>query len=95
MAAYAIIDVEILDEALFREFRERVTATVESRGGKFVVRGGQCDVVLGDWSPGRLAVIKFGDVDQVRTWLKSPEYTALDEMRSRSSDINMVVVAGT
>lgn len=95
MAAYVIIDVEILDEALYREFRERVTSTVDSHGGKFVVRGGQIDVVLGDWSPGRLAVLKFGDVEQVRTWLKSPEYTALDDLRSRSSTINMVVVDGT
>ena len=94
MAAYVIVDVEILDEALYREFRERVTATVESHGGRFVVRGGQIDVVLGDWSPARLAMIKFGEAEQARTWLKSPEYTALDGLRSRSSNLNMVVVEG-
>ena len=95
MGAHVIVDVDILDEALYREFRERVTATVESHGGRFAVRGGQIDVVLGDWSPGRLAVIKFGDIGDVRAWLDSPEYTALDDLRSRSSNINMVVVDGT
>ncbi len=73
---------------------ERVTGTVESHGGRFVVRGGEFEVILGDWSPRRLAVLEFGDVEQIRAWLASPEYTALDDMRSRSSNINMVVVDG-
>ena len=94
MAAYVIVDVEITDESLYRQFMERVTGTVESHGGRFVVRGGEFEVILGDWSPRRLAVLEFGDVEQIRTWLASPEYTALDDMRSRSSNINMVVVDG-
>ena len=94
MAAYVIVDVEITDASLYRQFMERVTGTVESHGGRFVVRGGEFEVILGDWSPRRLAVLEFGDVEQIRTWLASPEYTALDDMRSRSSNINMVVVDG-
>jgi len=94
MAAYVIVDVEITDASLYRQFVERVTGTVESHGGRFVVRGGEFEVILGDWSPRRLAVLEFGDVEQIRTWLASPEYTALDDMRSRSSNINMVVVDG-
>ena len=94
MAAYVIVDVEITDASLYRQFMERVTGTVESHGGRFVVRGGEFEVILGDWSPRRLAVLEFGDVEQVRTWLASPEYIALDDMRSRSSNINMVVVDG-
>ena len=42
----------------------------------------------------RLALLKFGSVEQVKTWLSSPEYTALAEIRTKSSDINMVVVEG-
>ena len=94
MAAYVIVDVEITDADLYRQFVERVTGTIESHGGRFVVRGGEIDVILGDWSPPRLAILEFDDVERVRTWLASPEYTALDDMRSRSSNINMVVVEG-
>ena len=104
MAAYVITEVEITDSALFRplppssalygEFLEKVTATVESHGGKFVARGGAIDVILGDWRPTRVALLKFGSVEQVNTWLSSPEYTALDEIRTKSSNINMVVVEG-
>ena len=68
--------------------------TVESHGGKFVARGGAIDVILGDWNPTRLAMLKFGSVEEAKTWLSSPEYTALDEIRTKSANINMVVVEG-
>ena len=94
MSAYAITDVEITDASLYGQFLERVTPTVESHGGKFVVRGGELDVKLGDWTPERLAVLEFDNLEQVRVWLSSPEFTALDDIRSKSSNINMVIVEG-
>ena len=94
MPAYVIVDVEITDANLYGQFIEQVTATVEAHGGKFVVRGGAFETILGDWTPKRLAIVEFGSPQQVRTWLDSPEYTALDDIRSRSSNVNMVIVEG-
>jgi uncharacterized protein (DUF1330 family) len=39
MAAYVIGDIEVTDPAAFQEYRNRVGATVEQYGGRFVVRG--------------------------------------------------------
>ena len=94
MSAYVITDVEITDADLFGEFFERVTSTVEAHGGRFVARGGEIEAILGDWTPKRLAILKFDNVQQVHAWLNSPEYVALNDIRSRSSNINMVVVEG-
>ncbi len=94
MSAYVITDVEIVDAELYGQFIERVTGTIEAHGGKFIARGGQIEVRMGDWTPKRLAILKFDNLQQIQTWLESPEYTALDEIRSRSSNINMVVVEG-
>ena len=94
MAAYVIVDVEITDASLYGQFMERVTDTVESHGGRFVVRGGELDVILGDWSPARLAILEFDRREQVRAWLESPEYVELNDIRARSANINMVVVDG-
>ena len=71
-----------------------MTATVEGHGGKFVARGGALDVISGDWTPRRIALLEFGSIEQAHAWLSSPEYTALDDIRTRSSSINMVVVEG-
>ena len=94
MSAYVITDVEIVDAELYGQFIERVTGTIEAHGGKFVARGGQIEVRMGDWTPKRLAILRFDNLQQIHAWLESPEYTALDDMRSRSSNINMVVVEG-
>ena len=94
MSAFVITDVEITDASLYGQFLERVTSTVEAHGGKFVVRGGELEVILGAWTPNRLAMLEFDNLQQIHTWLNSPEYTALDDIRSRSSNINMVVVEG-
>ena len=94
MPAYVITDVEITDASLYGQFVADVTSTVEAHGGKFVVRGGEIEVRLGDWMPKRLAILEFDNLQQIHTWLESPEYTALDDIRSRSASINMVVVDG-
>ena len=79
---------------LYGEFMEQVTATVEGHGGKFVARGGDLDIVEGDWKPQRIAILRFDSVERVREWLSSPEYVALNEIRTRSSNISMVVIEG-
>ena len=94
MAGFVIIDVEITDAERYGEFMEKVTATVEAYGGKFVVRGGAFDVIEGDWTPNRLALLEFATVEDSKAWLASPEYNALNEIRTSSSNINMVVVEG-
>ena len=94
MSAYVITDVEITDMSLYRQFMEGVTGTVEAHGGKFVARGGEIEVRLGDWRPKRIAIMEFDSLQQVHAWLASPEYTALADIRSRSANINMVVVEG-
>ena len=94
MPAFVITDVEITDASLYGQFLERVTSTVEAHGGKFVARGGGLEVILGDWTPQRLAILEFDNLQQINAWLNSPEYTALDDIRSKSSNINMVVVEG-
>ena len=94
MSSYVIVDVEITDANLYGQFIEQVTATVEANGGRFVVRGGAFETILGNWTPKRLAILEFGSLQQIHTWLASPEYTALDDIRSRSSNIDMVIVEG-
>ena len=94
MSALVVVEVEITDESLYGQFREQVTSTIEAHGGKFVVRGGELEVVLGDWTPKRLAILEFDNLEKVHAWLESPEYTALADIRDRSSNINMVAVQG-
>ena len=94
MAGYVIVEVEITIRAGYGEFLDKVTPTVEAHGGKFVVRGGDIDVIEGNWTPMRLAVLEFESVARAREWLGSPEYSEFNDLRTSSSNINMVLVEG-
>ena len=87
MAGFVIVDVEITDRALDGEFLERVTVAVEARGGEITA-------IEGSWKPKRIALLEFASAQAAREWLDSPEFTALAEIRTKSSNINMVLVDG-
>ena len=94
MAGYVIVNDKITDGAVFAGFRERIAATVEAHGGRYLVRGGVAEVVEGDWVPDRIVILEFDDVDRARAWLDSPEYAELKAIRVRSADASVIVVDG-
>lgn len=94
MSAYLIADVEITDESLYAQFRERMTPTLEAYSGRFIARGGEIAVIDGSWNPKRLAIVAFDSMEQARSWLASPEFKELDGIRTSSSNINLVLVEG-
>ena len=94
MAGYVIVNDDITDEAVFAEFRERVGATVEAHGGRYLVRGGATEVADGDWTPDRLVVIEFDSVEQARAWLNSPEYSEIKGIRARSASASVIIAEG-
>ena len=49
----------------------------------------------GDWSPLRLVVIEFPDMDAARAWHESDAYAPLIELRQSASATNIVLVEGT
>ena len=94
MAGYVIIHDVIHDQALFAQFRERVAATFEAHGGRYLVRGGAIEVMDGDWTPERIVVVEFDSVDQAKAWFNSPEYSEIKEIRQKAATASIVVVEG-
>ncbi|MCY4660320.1 MAG: DUF1330 domain-containing protein [Acidobacteria bacterium] len=94
MAGYALIEVEVTDDAVFAEFRERAPAVVEAHGGRFLVRGGATEVVQGDWTPHRLVVLEFDSVERAKSWWNSPEHTELRAILDRCSKTTTTIVEG-
>ena len=94
MAGYVIVNHEITDEDVFAEFRGRVAMAVEAHGGRYLVRGGTTEVIEGEWMPHRIVVVEFDNVEQARTWLNSPEYIEIKEIRTRSANADVIIVEG-
>jgi uncharacterized protein (DUF1330 family) len=94
MAAYVIADVEITDPEKYREYTAQTPDSIASHGGRFIVRGGSCEVLEGDWRPGRVVVIEFPDLDAALGWFHSEDYQALAEIRRAASTAQILAVDG-
>lgn len=92
MKAYVIATGTVKDEAKFGEYRQHVPATVEPFGGKFVVRGGQVEVVEGTWSTPRLVMIEFPSRDHARRWYHSAAYQAIIQMRFDAAETDFLLI---
>ena len=95
MAAYVIGDVEVIDPATFKEYRNRVGATVEQYGGKFVVRGGRMNPKEGDWQPRHLLMLEFASFEDAERWYNSPEYKPLIALRESAAKTQLIIAEGT
>jgi uncharacterized protein (DUF1330 family) len=94
MAAYVIVDIDVTDPVGYEEYRRMGPPTVAAHAGKFVVRGGNFEVLEGSWVPKRLVVLEFDSVERAKQWWSSQEYSAAKQVRHRTAVTNMIVVEG-
>ena len=94
MAAYVIVDVDITDPEKYAEYTKPVPESIAEHGGRFLVRGGTCEVLEGDWQPRRLVVIEFPNTDAALGWYRSVEYQDLAKIRWSASSANFILAEG-
>jgi uncharacterized protein (DUF1330 family) len=94
MAAYLIVEVETIDEALMTEYRKHTPGAVARFGGKFIVRGGKTRTVEGGWTPSRLVVIEFPDFAKAEEFYDSEHYKPILAMRLKAGKSKAVIVDG-
>lgn len=95
MSAYVIVETDITDAAQFEQYKAASPAAVHAGGGHFLARGGELDVLEGDWQPSRLVVLEFEDLAAARRWYQSAEYQQAKKLRDGAARLRMVAVQGT
>lgn len=94
MSAYLIYDVEIHDPVPYAAFMEQVKPLVQQMGGAYLARGGAHEVLEGDWSPSRIVLFEFPDMDSARALFTSEAYAPLKALRQSCSTGHVVIVDG-
>ncbi len=92
--AYFIAEVEVHDPALFEEYRKQVPASIESFGGRYIVRGGAAEGREGEWRPKRIVVVEFPSIESARKWHDSDNYAPIRAMREASAVSSAILVEG-
>jgi uncharacterized protein (DUF1330 family) len=94
MPAYAIAHLqEAAPHPEIAEYIERVTATFEPYGGRFLVHAAQHEVKEGTW-PGHVVVIEFPGIAEARAWWDSPAYREIAPLRFRRIKGDVILVEG-
>ena len=93
MSAYVIVELEVTNQEEYAAYGKLAEASVARHGGRFLVRGGEFEVLEGEWSP-RIIVLEFESVDAVRSWYHSDDYQACLPMRLSATKGRMIAVEG-
>ncbi|MER7366833.1 DUF1330 domain-containing protein [Nonomuraea wenchangensis] len=94
MSAYVIAHLqEAAPHPEIAEYMERISATFEPYGGRFLVRGAQRKVLEGGW-PGHIVMIGFPGIAEAQSWWDSPAYQEIAPLRSRHIEGDIILVEG-
>ncbi len=91
MTAYVIVDIEVTDPANYETVKKLTPPIIAKYGGIYLSRGGNTEVIEGDWHPKRLVILSFEDSEKARAWLNSPEFAPVRELRAKTAITRMVL----
>ena len=91
---YIIGHVTVTNPETYPEYTRRNTPVLEQLGARFIVRGGQGQVVEGQ-AHARHVVIEFPSYEAALAAYHDPEYQEIAEIRKASGESVIIVVEGT
>lgn len=92
MPAYLVVEHIITNTARFDEYRTKVAPLIAKFGGRYLTKGNaHRQPEGGHWTPERMVIIEFPDMQSLQAWYDSPEYQPLIELRKQcTSDQDML-----
>ena len=94
MSGYVIFNIDIKKPDEYKEYIEKVTPLAKKFGGKYVVRGGETNVIEGTWTYPRTIIIKFPSYEKALEWYSSGEYKPIKQIRLDNSVSNGIIIKG-
>ncbi len=94
MSVYIIVDIEVTDPVRYEDYKKMAAPTVGLYGGRYLARGGQTEVLEGEWPSKRLVILEFESAERAKAWLASPEYAPARQLRHQTARSKMVLIQG-
>lgn len=95
MSAYLVVDTKIHDPDAYEEYKKLAKPIAEKYGGVYRARGGAIDLLEDDlWSPTRIVIIEFPDVESARSFVDSQEYKPVADMRHGAAKCTLFILEG-
>jgi uncharacterized protein (DUF1330 family) len=95
MAVYALVELAITNRDGLMPYVEAVKATITAHGGRYLVRGGDPEVVEGSLGAfPRKVILEFPSMEAAKGWYDSEEYQAILPLRTANSRCNFIWLQG-
>ena len=94
MAAYIIVNIHITDPAQYEDYKAGAGPTVAAYKGRYLVRGGEAQVLEGNPDIARLVILEFPSSADALAWWTSKEYATYRDIRWAAAHSEMVLVEG-
>jgi uncharacterized protein (DUF1330 family) len=93
--AYLIVEMHITDLDQYKQYMAEAPAVVKAFGGEYLVRGGRHEALEGDWTPHRVAMLRFPSYAQAKAFYDSAQYAAVRAKRRDAVEyFNSMLVEG-
>ncbi|MFD2208046.1 DUF1330 domain-containing protein [Kiloniella antarctica] len=95
MSAYILVDTKINNLEIYEEYKVLAKPLAEKYGGIYRTRGGDMEVVENDlWSPTRIVLIEFPDMESAKRFINSSDYAPIKAMRHANAECTLTILDG-
>ena len=94
MKGYWIGRINVDDREAYREYAKRAGPAVAKFGGKFLVRGGDFEILEGKNEYERNVIVEFPSCEIAKNFYNSKEYQEAKSFRDGKADFNGIVIKG-
>lgn len=93
-SGYIIANVRVTNPEQYEEYRKWSTEAFKAHNAEPCVRGGQVEVLEGDWIPERVVILKFKSFEAAKAFYHSPEYGKARAAREGAAIMRLIAVEG-
>ena len=91
---YFVVENEISDvQGYLKEYAARARDMIKANGGRYLAAG-DATTFVGEPPKSRIAIFVFDDLQQIQTWLNSPEYKELRKVGEKYAKFRNYAVPG-
>ena len=95
MAAFVLVDTAIENAEEYERYKALAKPIAEQYGGVYRARGGAMDVRETDlWTPTRMVIIEFPDMNAARAFVDSDEYAPVKPLRRDNARCTLLILDG-
>jgi len=94
MSGYIIAHVQVTNPVQYEEYKKWSTLAMKAHNAEVCVRGGQAQLLEGDWAPERVVILKFPTFAAAKAFYETPEYLQAREARAGAAVMRMIAVEG-